>query len=105
MYEFTTICEIFSNLSLFFKLNFVKIEFSMVLEFMELEYHEKILIFFDVTRVHKIEFQKSSRLLNIYQTVVDYKIFSKKVVFGHFGHSLAEIGGRRFNCIKKKENS
>ena len=83
MYEFTTICEIFSNLSLFFKLNFVKIEFSMVLT--ELEYHEKILKFFDVTRVHKIEFQKSSRLLNIYQTVVDYKIFSKKVVFSHFG--------------------
>ena len=76
MYEFTTICEIFSNLSLFFILNFVK-----------------------------IEFQKGGRLLNIYQTVVDYKIFSKKVVFGHFGHSLAEIGGRRFNCIKKKGKS
>ena len=94
MYEFIAVCEIFSNLLLFFKLEFVKIEFSMVFE-----YHEKILKFFDVTRVHKIEFQKSGTLLNIYQTVVDYKIFSKKVVFGHFGHSLAKIGGRRFNYI------
>ena len=94
MYEFTTVYEIFSNLSLFLKLEFVKIELSTVLE-----YHEKILKFFDVTRVHRIKFQKSDTLLNIYQTVVDYIIFSKKVVFGHFGHLLAKIGGRRFNYI------
>ena len=75
MYGSFTICEIFNNLPLFLKLDFVKIKFSIVL-------HEIFLKFFDVTQVHKIMFKKNDRLLNIYQTVVDYKIFSKKVVFG-----------------------
>ena len=56
-------------------------KFLMVLEFHELEYHGKL----DFV---KIEFQKSGRLLNISQKMIDCIIFSKKVVFGHFDLSI-----------------
>ena len=48
--------------------------FFIVLEFIELEYHGKL--DFD-----KIKFQKSGRLLNISQIVVDPYIFSQIVVY------------------------
>ena len=70
----------------------------MVLEFHELEFHQKNfgnfegnffkeikfvkLEFNDKLEFHKLEFQKDNRLLNISQIVVYYKIFCKKVVFG-----------------------
>ena len=67
----------------------------MVLEFMELEFHELQLLpkisklFHDLEYhgkldFHKNEFQKGGRSLHISETVVDYKIFSKTVIFGHF---------------------
>ena len=49
----------------------------MELEFLELEYHEKL-------EFPKLEFPTSCRSLHISKTVVDCKIFSKTVVFGHF---------------------
>ena len=55
---------------------------------------ENISKFFHGTQVHEkldfleIEFQKSGRLLNISQIVVNCIIFSKKVVFGHFGQKF-----------------
>ena len=53
----------------------------MVLEFYELEYHGKL-------DFHKIEVQKSDRLLNISQTVVDPYILSQRIVYDHFGRKL-----------------
>ena len=60
--------------------SYIKIfqNFFMVLEFMELKYHGKL-------NFGKIEFQKNGKLLNISQIIVDCIIFSKKMVFGHFG--------------------
>ena len=53
--------------------------FFMKLKFHELEYHGKLEFF-------KLEFPINGRfLLHISETVVDCKIFSKTVVFGHFG--------------------
>ena len=70
----------------------------MVLEFHELEFHQKnfgnfedyffkeiefVKLEFDgKLEIHKLKFQKDNRLLNILQTVVYYKIFCKRVVFG-----------------------
>ena len=70
----------------------------MVLEFHELEFHQKNfgnfegnffkeikfvkLEFNDKFEFHKLEFQKDNRLLNISQIVVYYKIFCKRVEFG-----------------------
>ena len=55
----------------------------MKLEFMELVHHENFLkVPLDF---HKIEFQKDGRFLNILETVVNFKKFSKTMVSGHFG--------------------
>ena len=54
---------------------------------MKLELHQNISKKFHGTQV--LEFQKSDRLLNILQTVVDYIIFSKNVIFGHFGPTFS----------------
>ena len=53
--------------------------FFKELEFIELGLHGKL-------KFHKLEFQKSGKLLNISQTVVYYKIFCKRVIFGHFSY-------------------
>ena len=50
----------------------------MALEFYELEYHGKL-------EFLKIEFSISGSSLHISEIMVDCKIFSKTVVFGHFG--------------------
>ena len=70
----------------------------MLLKFHELEFHQKNFAIFEGNffkeikfvklefdaklEFHKLEFQKDSRLLNISQIVVYYKIFCKRVVFG-----------------------
>ena len=70
----------------------------MVLEFHELEFHQKNfgnfegnffkeikfvkLEFNDKLEFHKLEFQKGIRLPNISQTVVYCKLFCKRMVFG-----------------------
>ena len=48
--------------------------FSIDLEFMELKYHEKL------------KFPISCRSLSISETVINCKIFSKIILFGHFRH-------------------
>ena len=62
----------------FLKLDFVEIEFSMVLEFMELEYHEKILKFFDVTRVRGTPItSKTLKRISWYLSTMEKSIFTK----------------------------
>ena len=62
----------------FLKLDFVGIEFSMVLEFMELEYHEKILNFFDVTWVRGTPVtSKTLKRISWYLTTMEKSIFTK----------------------------
>ena len=62
----------------FLKLDFVEIEFSMVLEFMELEYHEKILKFFYVTRVHgTLVTSKTLKRISRYLSTMEKSIFTK----------------------------
>ena len=50
----------------------------------------------------KIEFQKSGKLLNISQTIIDCIIFLKKVVFGHFGRKGGK--GYFFSMFSVLEN-
>ena len=50
----------------------------MVLEFHELEYHGKL-------EFPKLKFPINGRFLHISKIVINCKIFSKTVVFGHFG--------------------
>ena len=79
--------KIYMNLSLFakylvtttfLKLDFVGIEFSMVLEFMELKYHEKNLKFFDVTRVRGTPVtSKTLKRISWYLTTMEKSIFTK----------------------------
>ena len=52
--------------------------FSIALKFMELEYNGKF-------EFLKLEFPIGSRSLHISKIMVDCKIFSKTVVFDHFG--------------------
>ena len=56
-------------------------KFFMVLEFHKLKYHGKL-------DFHKIEFQKSDKLLNILQMIVDSYIFFLTVAYGHFVHPI-----------------
>ena len=51
--------------------------FSIVLEFKELEYHGKL----DFT---KLEYLKNVRSLYIYETMVDCDIICKNLLFGYF---------------------
>lgn len=51
--------------------------FSMVLEFYKLEYHEK----FDFA---KLEYPKSNRSLYIFETMIYCNIICKNVLFGYF---------------------
>ena len=46
--------------------------FLKKLEYLELEFHSKL-------KFHKLEFQKSDKLLNILQTMIDLYIFSQNM--------------------------
>ena len=61
----------------------------------ELEYYGKF-------NFHKIEFQKSNRLLKISQTVVDSYIFSLTVVYGHFGRQSKPTSKNSNNIIPQR---
>ena len=64
---------------------------------MELKFRKKFSKFFHGTRVHgKLEFPISGRSQHISETVVDYKIFSKIVIFDHFSlPNKQEIGTKK----------
>ena len=51
----------------------------MLLEFMKIEYHEKL-------DFAKFEYLKSGKCLHISETVVDCNIICEKVLFGYFCH-------------------
>ena len=54
----------------------------------ELEFHK---LEFQVPFRAKLEFQKSGRLQNIYQTMVKHYMFCQIVVCGHFGQFLLPL--------------
>ena len=63
----------------------------MELKFLELKFHKKDFKIFswNSTTMEKLEFPINGKSLHILETVVYCKIFSKTVVFGHFGNKKA----------------